>query len=70
MMSNADSERMFSMMKKIATEFRSELNNDTICALLCTKQNSLYDCFDFLPSEEILKNAKSACCAYKLSLKQ
>ena len=37
--SNADSERMFSMMNKIVPEFRSELNNDTVSYLLCSKQN-------------------------------
>ena len=37
--SNADSERMFSMINKIVTEFRSELNNDTVSCLLCSKQN-------------------------------
>jgi hypothetical protein len=29
--SNTDSERAFSIIKKIHTEFRSDLNNDIIC---------------------------------------
>ena len=37
--SNADSERAFSIIKKIHTEFRSDLNNDTICGLLSCKFN-------------------------------
>jgi hypothetical protein len=37
--SNADSERAFSIIKKIHTEFRSDLNNDTICGLLSGKFN-------------------------------
>ena len=38
--SNAGSERMFSMVRKISTDFRSELGHNTICALLSVKQNS------------------------------
>ena len=65
---NVDSERMFSILKKIHTEFRSELNNDTICALMCSNQNSLTDCFEYKPSENVLKDAKSACVAYNKCL--
>ena len=65
---NADSERMFSILRKIATEARSELNNDTICALMCAKQNSLENCYSYNPSEKVLKDAKSACVTYNESL--
>ena len=37
--SNADNERIFSMLKKIQTDNRSELSNNTICSLICAKQN-------------------------------
>ena len=65
----ADSERMFSMMNKIVPEFRSELNNDTVSYLLCSKQNRESDCYDFKPSLDVLKSAKMACVNYNLSLK-
>ena len=44
--SNADSERAFSIIKKIHTEFRSDLNNDTICGLLSCKFNQNQCCYD------------------------
>ena len=34
---------------------RSELNTDTICALMCAKQIQDVPCFDFKPSDELLK---------------
>ena len=37
---NAASERTFSMIRKIETDFRSELAQDTTSALLSTKMNS------------------------------
>ena len=65
---NADSERMFSMMGKVCTEFRSELQNDTVCALLTTKQNNIPPCYDFEPNTDILNDAKQACVLYNQSL--
>ena len=35
----ADPDRICSMLKKIQTDMRSDLNNDTICCLICAKQN-------------------------------
>ena len=58
--SNADSERVFSMAKKIDTDSRSDLGQDTICALLSCKINTEDTCFQFQPSAELLKAAKSA----------
>ena len=43
--SNADPERIFSMMKKIQTDMRSELHNDTVCFLVCAKQNQDVQCY-------------------------
>ena len=37
--SNANSDCIFSMLKKIQTDMKSELKNDTICASMVTKQN-------------------------------
>ena len=66
--SNAEPERVFSMLKKlIQTEFRSELANDTICALICAKQNSDVDCYNYTPDNSVLKKAKSATAEYNAS---
>ena len=62
--SNADSERTCSMVKKIQTEFRSELSVDTINSLLTTKQNQNVTCVDYAPTDNVLKVAKSATLAY------
>ena len=67
--SNADSERIFSMLKKIQTEHRSELANDTTCSLICAKQNQNMECCECCPDSEVLKNAKTACIDYNNELK-
>jgi hypothetical protein len=66
--SNADSERIFSMLRKIQTERRSELANDTICSLICAKQNQNMECYEYCPDSEILK--KAACIDYNNELKK
>ena len=67
--SNADCERIFSVLKKIQTEeHRSELANDTICSLICAKQNQNMECYEYCPDSELLKKAKTACIDYKLLL--
>ena len=58
--SNADSERAFSVVKKIHTEFRSELANDTLCSLLCCKFNQNNECYDYEPHKDVLKSAKKS----------
>ena len=55
--SNADPERIFSMLKKIQTDMRSDLNKDTICCLICAKQNQDKACFEFNPSDSAAKKA-------------
>lgn len=66
--SNADSERAFSIIKKIHTDFRSDLNNDTICGLLSCKVNQNQCCYEYQPSASVLKSAKSATSNYNQSL--
>ena len=66
--SNADCERAFSIVKKINTEFRSELKNDTICSLLACKFNQNSNCFEYSPSIDVLKVAKQATADYNKSL--
>ncbi|XP_052072307.1 uncharacterized protein LOC127710472 [Mytilus californianus] len=62
--SNADYERVFSMVKKIHTEHRSSLDNSTLCDLLTTKINSDCACYQLKPDKDLLKTAKKACVAY------
>jgi hypothetical protein len=62
--SNADCERIFSMVKKIQTDTRSSLENSTLCALLTVKVNNSQQCHVLKPSKDLLKTAKKACVGY------
>ena len=62
--SNAASERAFSMVRKIETDFRSELAQDTTCSLLSTKMNSDVRPSLFVPSVQVLRAAKRATLDY------
>ena len=55
--SNADSERIFSMLKKIQTEHRSELAN---IWHYCAKQNQNMECYEYCPDSEVLKKKKTS----------
>ena len=59
--SNADAERSFSMLKKIQTDTRHNLAQDTIHSLLSVKMNNTGECHQFKPSKDIIQVAKSAC---------
>ena len=63
--SNAETERVFSCVRKINTCFRSQMNNDTLCKLLATKFNIDDECFRFKPSAELCKIAKKAVLSYR-----
>ena len=62
--SNADSERVFSMVNKICTEHRADLAQDMVAALLSVKVNSRVDPQRFEPSRNELGKAKSATMEY------
>jgi hypothetical protein len=49
---------------------RSELANDTICSLICAKQNQNMECYEYCPDSEVLKKAKIACKDYNNELKK
>lgn len=53
--SNADSEQTFSMVRKIDTEERSQLERSTIAALLSMKINVNVECHEFHPSDDLIK---------------
>ena len=58
--SNVDSERVLSMCRKIDTEARTQLGNDTLRALLSCKINTDERCYAFQPDSDLLKSAKCA----------
>jgi hypothetical protein len=45
------------LLKKIHTEFRSELKNDTLCLFLSCKFNQNHHCYEYAPSAEVLQSA-------------
>ncbi|XP_061162630.1 uncharacterized protein LOC133171854 [Saccostrea echinata] len=58
--SNADCERVFSLVRKIQTEQRASMDNQTLCSLLCAKINCKEECHQVKPSKDTLKLTKSA----------
>ena len=44
---------------------RSDLNNDTICCLICAKQNQDKACFEFNSSDSVLRAANKAVLTYQ-----
>ena len=53
--SNADTERVFSIVRNIVTDYRTEMEQSTLCALVSCKLNSSYNCFDLEIPKELLK---------------
>ncbi len=58
--SNADSERGFSMLRKIRTDQRPSLKQDTIIALMRMKFNCNSNCYNSIFTEELLAQCKKA----------
>ena len=60
--SNADPERLFSMVRKIDTEQRRRLDPSTLCDLLCIKINNDNVCYDnkYLLPDRFLRSVKTA----------
>lgn len=58
--SNAECERIFSIVKKNRTEFRSSLSNKTLENLLVLKTNQSKPCFERVFSRDFLTRAKKA----------
>lgn len=63
--SNADCERLFSMVRKNRTESRSSMAVGTLSALIATKVNLFRElkCFQFKPGKDVLRRAKTATCS-------
>lgn len=62
--SNADSERCFSTMRKVQTDWRQRLSHTALDSLLCAKFNTEGVCCDYEPPNEILKSAKIPATCY------
>ena len=58
--SNADSERGFSMLRKIHTDQRPTLKPSTVASLMCIKMNSEECCHNSHFNEELLSRCKKA----------
>ena len=61
--SNADPERLFSMVRNIVTDHRKRLDPSTISDLLSAKVNNSRPCFDnshLLSDDDFLQSVKSA----------
>ena len=58
--SKTSGERTFSMVRKIVTESRTSLHNDTVCTLLSCKLNCNRIAAGFKPSKVQLNAAKQA----------
>ncbi len=62
--SNADTERVFSIVRKIVTDYRKEMEQDTLCALLTCKLNCDCACYQLETPKELLRAAKVATMEY------
>ena len=62
--SNADSERVFSQVRKINTEYGKRMEYETLTALLQVKMNCDGHCFQFSPTKDMLCAAKDAAKVY------
>ena len=62
--SNADTERVFSTVRKNVTNYRTEMEQSTLCALVSCKLNRSCDCFKLDTPKELLKKAKVSTMEY------
>ena len=65
--SNAETERVFSIVRKIVTDYRSQMDQSTLCALISCKVNNDTVCFQLQTPTPLLKQAKSATLNYNVA---
>jgi aconitase B len=53
-----------------AQKTTKSMANDTICSLICAKQNQNMECYEYCPDSEVLKKAKTVCIDYNNVLKK
>lgn len=63
--SNADEERVFSLIRQNKTDFRSSLSLDgTLSSILTVKMSCKEPCYKFEPTAEVIKQSKKATWSY------
>ena len=62
--SNADTERTFSVLRKVQTDLRGNLKVKTINSVLSVKLNNPVDCHQYKPEMDLVKATKCACTNY------
>ena len=62
--SNAETERVFSIVRKIVTDYRTQIDQRTLCALLACKMNNDCKCYELATPDDLLRKAKSATMEY------
>ena len=62
--SNAETERVFSVVRKIVTDYQTQMDQSTLCALISCKLNSDSKCFELATPNELLRQAKTATMEY------
>ena len=63
--SNADEERVFSLIRQNKTDFRSSLSLDgSLASILTVKMASEEPCYKFEPPPEVIKDSKKATWEY------
>ena len=60
---NADTERIFSIVRKIVTDYRTQMEQNTLCALVSCKLNNDLKCYELETPKDLLSRA---CTATKL----
>lgn len=62
--SNAETERCFSLVRKVQSDYRGQLNNQTLNSLLNVRINLKTECFRYEATKEVLEKAKKASVEY------
>jgi len=58
---NAESEQIFSRLKLMKTKFKTWMTGKTLNAILAVNFNSETACYQYKPSDAVLKSVKTAC---------
>lgn len=66
--SNAEAERCFSLVRKIQTDYRTHLTNNSLQSLLSVNINRSCSCYEVKVSPDLLRKAKKSCVTYNEKL--
>ena len=62
--SNAETERVFSILRKVLTEYRTQIDQSTLCALVSFKLNCDSKCFELETLAKFLEEARTTTMNY------